>query len=179
MPKVYNRERGNGDTTAGSGIHSPETAATGLHPIPSHIQSQGNLSRVGTPSRFAVHSREDRGSPAVPSRSGNHGPEDRSSGGILRRLGTHRLVDRAQRDVPNGWGIRSQEEQCNSAAQVRSGIQRPVERSNPEHLSSLDIHIPVMGRAGVPGLDNRKQGSRNPEIRRRGNRNKCRAAVEV
>jgi hypothetical protein len=102
---IDNRERRKGDTTVGSGIHSPETAATGLLPTPSGLHRQGNQSTAGSPNRFAVHNREEQGRWAGPNRS----VKDRNSWGILRRPGTHRLVNRAQRDIPSGWGIRSRE----------------------------------------------------------------------
>src|SRR5215472_299818 len=147
-PKIHNREGGTGKTTVGSGIHSPEAAATGLLPKPSELHSQEKQSTTGSSNRLAAHSREGQARWAVPSRSVNHSPEDWSSWGILLRPGTHRLANRARRDVPSGWGIRSQEERDNSAAQVRSGIHKSGNRNN-RHPNDLGIHSRAVGRLGI------------------------------
>ena len=154
---IDNREGSKGETTSGSGIHSPETAATGLLPSPSGLHSGGNQSRAGMLRCLGADSLAGR--PGIPHRHGIHRPGDRGEWGILRRLGLRNPVEEDERRIPR-----------------LPGIHKSGDQSMREHRSIQDIQSPAVGRLDTRRLDNRKADIRN---RRPGSRNRCPVAVEV
>ena len=104
---IDNREGSKG-ATAGSGIHSPETAATGLLRNPSGLHSRGNQSRAGMLRCLRADSLAGR--PGYPLRHDIHRPSDR---GILRRLGIRSSAERDDRGIPRLPGIDRSEDQSN------------------------------------------------------------------
>jgi len=206
-PMIDTRE-GSGEATAGSGIHNLETAATRLLRSPSGRHSQENQSRAGMlrcpgvrsladrrgiPHPHGIQRLADRDEQDSPGRLRIHSlAEDKR--GIPRRRGIRRPGVQPQQDIPLRLGIRNSVEQAERGAPHHHDIHRSGDRGKlgiPHHHgihssgdrrnreNNLGIHTPVMGRADIHGLDNHKQDSRNPEIRRRGSRNRCRVAVEV
>jgi hypothetical protein len=160
-PIIDNREASKGETTADSGIHSLETAATGLLPSPSGLHGRGNQSRAGMRRCLGAHSLAGR--PGIPHPRGIHRPGDRGERSILRRL-----------------GIRSSAEQDGRGIPRLPGIHRSEDRSNREHRNNLGIHTPVAGRTDIDTRDNRNPDTRSQEnIRRPGSRNRCPVAAEV
>ena len=105
-----------------------------------------------------THALETAATRGLPTASALHGQGSQNRAGMLRSLGARSLADRP--GIPHHHGIHSSGDQC-----------------NPEHRNNLSIHTPVVGRADIHWRDSRKEDRRNPDTRRRGNRNKCRAGM--